>query len=120
MGLCLWSRSRSGLGYVCVCGFVLVVRIGWLNAWFGLALLWAVVVGYDSGVMAGFGMILGDSFWLWDGFCGGFDSRCYVVVLVSLVVVVEGCGGGRTTVHWCYNVLCFIFIFVSNFLILLR
>ena len=93
VGLCLWSRSRSGLGYVCVCGFVLVVRIGWLKAWFGLALLWAVVVGYDSGVMAGFGMILGDSFWLWDGFCGGFDSRCYVVVLVSLVVVVEGCGG---------------------------
>ena len=70
MGLCLWSRSRSGLGYVCVCGFVLAVETGWVKAWFGLALLWAVVVGYGGGVVVGFGMILGGAFWLWDGFCG--------------------------------------------------
>ena len=37
--------------------------------------------------------ILGGSFWFWDEFC------CVnVVVLVSLVLV-EGCGGGRTMVH---------------------
>ena len=30
--------------------FVFVVGIGWVGAWFGLALLWAVVVDYGSGV----------------------------------------------------------------------
>ena len=37
--------------------------------------------------------ILGASFWFRDEFCG-----VNVVVLVSLVLV-EGCGGGRTMVH---------------------
>ena len=50
MGLCLWSRSSLGSEYVCVCGFVLVVGIGWVEAWFGLALLWAVVVDCGGGV----------------------------------------------------------------------
>ena len=36
----------------------------WL--WVGVA----VVVGCGSGVVAMFGMILGGTFWLWDGFCG--------------------------------------------------
>ena len=64
VGLCLWSGSGLGMGYVCVHGFVLVVGIGWVEAWFGLALLWAVVVSCDGGgVMAGFGMILGGAFW---------------------------------------------------------
>ena len=91
VGLCLWLGSGSGC--VCVRWFVLVVGIGWVGAWFGLALmlmvvawvsrwlgfvglllwLWvrvAIVVGCGSGVVARFRMILGDAFWLWDGFCG--------------------------------------------------
>ena len=31
MGLCL-SGSGSGSDYVCICGFVLVVGIGWVEA----------------------------------------------------------------------------------------
>ena len=36
----------------------------WL--WIGIA----VVVSCGGSVVAGFGMILGGAFWLWDGFCG--------------------------------------------------
>ena len=50
MGLCLWSGSGLGSNYVCVCGFVLVVRISWVKAWFGMALLLTVVVGCGGGV----------------------------------------------------------------------
>ena len=35
VGPCLWLGSGSGSDYICVCGFVLVVGIGWVEA--GLA-----------------------------------------------------------------------------------
>ena len=76
MGLCLWSGSGSGSDYVCICGFVLVVGIGWVEAWFGLALLWAVVVGCGDGV--GFFCLLSLGFFV-AGFVGLLNFSCFHV-----------------------------------------
>ena len=80
IGLCLWSGSGLGSDYVCVCGFVLMVGIGWVEAWFGLALLW-VVVGCGDGVgflfiYFFFGLSLGSFV---AGFVGLLNFGCFYV-----------------------------------------
>ena len=76
IGLCLWSGSGSGSDYVCICGFVLVVGIGWVEAWFGLALLWVVIVGCGDGV--GFFCWLSLGFFV-AGFVGLLNFSCFHV-----------------------------------------
>ena len=76
VGLCLWLGSRLGSIYVCVCGFVLVVGIGWVEASFGLQLLWVVIVGCGDGV--GFFCRLSLGFFV-AGFVGLLNFGCFYV-----------------------------------------
>ena len=55
----------------------LLMAVALVSRWLDFVglLLWlwvgvAVVVSCGGSVVAGFGMILGVAFWLWDGFCG--------------------------------------------------